>query len=48
MVREMSCCKQAWDEWLQSPNPHAKEDMVMMEAGAGAYFNIIQMIGRKR
>jgi len=47
LVREMDSCKQAWDEWLQSPNPHAKSDIPMMEAGAGKYFNIIQMIGRK-
>ena len=45
--REMDCCKQAWDEWLQSPNPHAQEDIPMMEAGAGKYFNIIQIVGRK-
>ena len=47
MVDEMDACKQAWDEWLQSPNPYAKEDIAMMEAGAGAYFNIIRMIGKK-
>ncbi|WP_320123373.1 methyltransferase domain-containing protein [uncultured Sphaerochaeta sp.] len=46
--REMTSCKQAWDDWLQSPNPYAKEDLVMMEAGVGKYFNIIQMVGRKR
>lgn len=47
VLREMDSCKQAWDEWLQSPNPHAKEDIPMMQAGAGKYFNIVQMIGRK-
>jgi cyclopropane fatty-acyl-phospholipid synthase-like methyltransferase len=47
MLREMSSCKQAWDEWLQSSSPYAKSDIAMMEAGAGKYFNIIQMIGRK-
>jgi len=46
--REMTSCKQAWDDWLQSPNHYAKEDPVMMEAGVGKYFNIIQMVGRKR
>ena len=45
---EMTSCKQAWDDWIQSPNPYAKEDLVMMEAGVGKYFNIIQMVGRKR
>ena len=47
MLREMDSCKQAWDEWLQSPNPYAQQDLVMMEAGAGKYFNTIQMVGRK-
>ncbi len=46
-VREMDACKQAWDEWLQSPNPHAQGDIPMMRAGAGKYFNIIQLVGRK-
>ena len=46
-VREMNACKQAWDEWLKSPSPHAQDDIPMMEAGAGKYFNIIQMIGQK-
>ncbi|MCL1824779.1 MAG: methyltransferase domain-containing protein [Betaproteobacteria bacterium] len=45
--REMDSCKQAWDEWLKSPSPYAQQDIQMMEAGAGKYFNIIQMIGRK-
>jgi cyclopropane fatty-acyl-phospholipid synthase-like methyltransferase len=46
-LREMDSCKQAWDDWLKSPSPYAQNDIVMMEAGAGKYFNIIQMIGRK-
>ncbi len=46
-IREMDACKQAWDDWLQSPNPHAQGDIPMMQAGAGKYFNIIQLVGRK-
>ncbi len=45
--REMDCCRQAWDEWLQSPSQHAGGDIPMMEAGAGEYFSIIQLIGKK-
>jgi len=45
--REMDSCQQAWDEWLQSPSPYAQQDLPMMEAGVGKYFNIIQMIGQK-
>lgn len=47
VLREMNSCKQAWDEWLQSPNPHAQSDIPMMEAGAGKYFNIVQIVGQK-
>ncbi|MDR1125889.1 MAG: SAM-dependent methyltransferase, partial [Deltaproteobacteria bacterium] len=46
-LREMNSCQQAWDDWLQSPNPHAQGDIPMMQAGAGKYFNIIQLVGRK-
>jgi cyclopropane fatty-acyl-phospholipid synthase-like methyltransferase len=46
-LREMNSCKQAWDDWLQSPNPYAQDDIAMMEAGAGKYFNIIQIVVRK-
>jgi cyclopropane fatty-acyl-phospholipid synthase-like methyltransferase len=45
-IREMLCCKQSWDEWLLSPNPYAVNDMKMMEAEGGKYFNIIQMIAK--
>ncbi len=46
-LREMDACKKAWDDWLQSPNPYAQNDRAMMDAGAGKYFNIIQIVGRK-
>ena len=45
-IREMACCKQAWDEWLTSPNPYAAEDVPMMEAEGGKYFNLVQLIAR--
>ena len=44
--REMACCKQAWDEWLASSSPYAAEDVKMMEAEGGKYFNLIQLIAR--
>ncbi|GFK93786.1 Demethylrebeccamycin-D-glucose O-methyltransferase [Fundidesulfovibrio magnetotacticus] len=47
VLREMDSCQQAWDEWLKSPNPYAQGDRAMMDAGAGKYFNIIQLVGRK-
>lgn len=45
-ICEMSCCKQAWDEWLTSPNPYAVGDVKMMEAENGNYFNLIQLIAK--
>jgi len=45
-IREMDCCKQAWDEWLTSPNPYAVGDIKMMEAEGGKYFNLIQLIAK--
>lgn len=44
--REMDCCRQAWDEWLDSPNPYAVKDRGMMEAEGGKYFDLIQMIAK--
>ena len=45
-IREMNCCKQAWDEWLTCPNPYAVSDIKMMEAGGGKYYNLIQLIAK--
>ncbi|AUQ23949.1 SAM-dependent methyltransferase [Dickeya zeae] len=45
-LREMDSCQQAWDDFI--PCTLAQEMMVpIMEAGAGAYFNMIQIVGRK-
>ncbi|QYM92524.1 SAM-dependent methyltransferase [Dickeya zeae] len=45
-LREMDSCQQAWDDFM--PCTLAQEMMVpIMEAGAGAYFNMIQLVGRK-
>jgi len=44
--REMSCCKQAWDEWLTAYPPEAAHDVKMMEAEGGKYFNLVQLIAR--
>lgn len=45
-ISEMNCCKQAWDEWLACPSPYAKEDVDMMKAEGGKYFNLIQLIAK--
>lgn len=45
--REMDCCQEAWDEWLQSSIVHAGNDRAMMDAGAGKYFALIQLVAKK-
>jgi len=46
-VREMDTCQQAWDEFMACEI--AQEMMVpIMDAGAGAYFNMIQLVAQKR
>ena len=45
-VREMLCCKQAWEEWLTSSNPYAVDDREMMKAESGKYFNFVQLIAK--
>ena len=45
--REMDCFRQAWDDWLQCPNPYARNDIAIMEAEGGKYFNLVQITGRK-
>ncbi|MFV0347932.1 MAG: SAM-dependent methyltransferase [Halodesulfovibrio sp.] len=44
---EMRCERQAWNEWLESPNPYAQRDIPMMEAEGGKYFSLIQLVGQK-
>ena len=43
----MDCCQAAWADWLKSPNPYAQNDVLMMEAEQGKYFNLVQISGRK-
>ena len=42
-----TCHKQAWEEWLECDNPYAKEDIEMMKAENGQYFNTIGLVARK-
>ncbi len=45
--REMDCFTQAWDDWLATDNPYAKNDKIAMDTGAGQYMNFIGIIGQK-
>ena len=46
--REMDCHDQAWGEWLQCTSPHAQEDIPMMEAEGGHYFNHVQLVAKRK
>jgi cyclopropane fatty-acyl-phospholipid synthase-like methyltransferase len=45
-IREMLCCKQAWDEWHTGNWQGIEEDIKMREAENGKYYNLIQMIAK--
>ncbi|PYG88778.1 methyltransferase family protein [Ruminiclostridium sufflavum DSM 19573] len=45
-ICEMACCKQAWEEWLTAYHPVVAEDIKMMKAENGKYFNLVQMIAK--
>ena len=44
--REMACCRQAWEEWLTAYHPIVAEDIKMMAAEGGKYFNLVQLIAK--
>ena len=45
-IREMTCCNQAWDEWLSAYHPVVAGDIEMMKAENGKYFNLVQLIAK--
>lgn len=45
-IREMACCELAWKEWLTGYNPFVANDIRMMEAEGGKYFNFVQLIAK--
>ena len=44
--REMACCRQSWEEWLTAYHPIVAEDIRMMAAEGGKYFNLVQLIAK--
>ncbi|MEW6529293.1 MAG: methyltransferase domain-containing protein [Thermodesulfobacteriota bacterium] len=45
-ISEMACCRQAWSEWQTAYHPIVAEDIEMMEAEGGKYFNLVQLIAK--
>ena len=46
--QDMESHEQAWKEWLASSNPHAINDVKMMEVEDNKYFNFVQLIAKKK
>ena len=44
--REMACCREAWEEWLTGYHPVVAEDVKMMKAEGGKYFNLVQLLAK--
>ena len=44
--REMACCRQAWEEWQTGDHPIVAEDIKMMKAEGGKYFNLVQLLAK--
>jgi hypothetical protein len=47
-MREMSCTREAWDDWIACDNEYATGDRAAVEAGALEYLNTIAVILRRR
>lgn len=45
---ELDCHAEAWADWLKSDNPYAKNDVAMMAAEGGRYFNTVGLIALVR
>lgn len=46
--RDLSCHKTAWEDWLSCDNEHAKQDIAMMEAEGGRYYNTVFIKARRK
>ena len=44
---DLSCHKQAWEDWLACDNPYAVGDRSMMAAEGGTYFSTVALAARK-
>ncbi len=47
-IGEMACFDQAWTDWLACDNEYARADRAAMEAGAGAFMNLVAIKALKR
>ena len=47
-IQEMACTDAAWDDWLNSGNPHAVNDRHNLQVGMGQWLNLLAVRARKR
>jgi len=45
---EMTCCAEAWRDWLPCDNEYARHDIEMMKAEGGHYFNMVSIVAVKK
>lgn len=43
----VKCHQEAWEDWLKCDNPYAINDIKMMEAEKGEYFDTVQIVAKK-
>lgn len=46
--KELECCDAAWADWLECDNEYARQDVEMMKAEGGKYFNMILLKALKK
>jgi cyclopropane fatty-acyl-phospholipid synthase-like methyltransferase len=46
--RDLSCHGIAWEEWLRCDNDYAKQDIDMMEAEGGKYYNTVSISATRK
>jgi cyclopropane fatty-acyl-phospholipid synthase-like methyltransferase len=44
---ELKCLEEAWQDWLSCDNEFAREDIGMMKAEGGNYFNLVSIVATK-
>lgn len=46
-VSEMNCFSEAWHEWLQCDNKHARDNIALLNADGGTYMNLVSITAAK-
>ena len=47
-TRELDCHKEAWEDWLSCDNEYALQDIPMMKADGGKYYNTVFISAKRK